>query len=536
MTYVLLAWRKPGDLDPPADAASAYRMLRGQRAMPEHAAIRFAALEEALHARFPPRPTDEPTANDAWVDGSGPGEIDEPVLPIALNADGRHFGAVYQHVVARARRVGLNIYDPVRGEHFLVDGTRLPQGPPIDEASAMQAWRSSAWRRGIRDYRKAIGRGSTTALHDLAHCIRHGLGDLPRDVMLAGAMMLAAAAKDDARRRHRLETLKMLHPELRPLQARLRDELRHARDQLELIDRELDATKSERKRLEALSRNPSRMSMQDWQSLQMQAQCGDHRAALMLAHAFRPGVAGATSRPPWSAEPLAYQRYVMLAARQDSVDAQRRVAAGLASGADGWPHEPGQALTWMKRAILGGAADLADPAIRLRRKLRHGWDPAASRVAAETLLRDADRERGSGRVRLLCRACEHDHPEGWRRLGLAYLMGTDGLREDKVVGAAMLLAARKCLAASPADLGPDLPAEASALGHETLAEALALSRDLFANPDPWSMLDRHRLRLPTEPEVDSQFDPMDALGTVMPGREGEAWAFRPLRSSRGRAE
>ncbi len=526
MTYVLLAWRMPSDLDPPADAAAAYHMLRERRASSQRPASRFRALGEALHERFAPRPPDEPTANDAWIGASEWGETSEPVMPVALNTHGRHFDAVYQHVVVRARRVGLNIYDPVRGEHHLADGRRLPGGPAIDEATAAHAWRSSDWKRGLRDYRKAFTRGSRAALHDLALCVRHGLGGLPVDVMLAGAMMLTAGAKDDARRRQRLDTLKMLHPELRPLQARLRDDLRAARSVLAVVDRESKAIKAERKRLEGLSHSPTKMTLQDWRSLQMQAQCGDHRAALMLAEAFRPGAEGAP-RPPWPAEPLAYQRYVMLAARQGSMLAQRRVAGGLASGVGGWPHEPDQALTWMKRALVAGAVDLADPAIRLRRRLRLGWDSTQRINRADELLKEAALEVGPARVRLLRQACEHDHPTGWRLLGQAHLEGSDGLCPDVVVGAALVLAGRKCLAASGEEIGPDLPAELAGLGTDALDEALALSRQLLADTDPWSTIDRHRSRAPFEPEVDSQFDPMDALGEVKPGQDGLSWAFRP---------
>jgi hypothetical protein len=135
--------------------------------------------------------------------------------------------------------------------------------------------------------------------------------------------------------------------------------------------------------------------------------------------------------------------------------AQRRVAEGLASGVGGWPHDPAQALSWMKRALVAGSVHLADPAIRLRRRLRLGWEAAAHPARGEALFNDATRD-----------------------------------------------------------------------------DALALARQLLADTDPWSTIDRHRRRVPYEPTVDSQFDPMDALGTVSAGQEGTPWTFRPRRASR----
>ncbi len=517
MSYILIAWKRPRGSDAPVDAATAYALLRVRRATKRRPSSRLIAYVRALHDRFAPLAATEPTANDAWV--GQPSNTVEPVLTLELNERGRHFDAVYQHAIVQARRVGLNVFDPSTGDHHLSNGQRLPAGPLIDESTAARAWRGADWQSAIRDYRKAITKGSATALHDLAHCIRHGLGDLPVHLLLAGAMMQVAGAKDEARRRHRLETLKMLDPALRELQATLRTQMRDARNVLSVVDRELKAATTERRRLDALPRSPTAYTEDDWWSLQFQAQCGDYWAAWRLANAFRPD-ADTLARPPWEREHAAYQHYVMLAAHHGSSYSQRRVAEGLASGEGGWPHDMAEALVWMKRALVGGEAVLAAPAIRLRRRLGDGWDPAADRDLAEGVLREASGKSGASRVRLLRRACELDHPDGWRLLGLAYLLGSDGLPQDAVIGAALTLAAQKSFASSEAELGRDKPTELAAIAADDINDALVLCHKLMAEPDPWTTIEHHGRGLPVEPVVDSELDDLDTLAsTISPGRD-----------------
>lgn len=522
MGYALVAWKKPHGHKLPTDVTAANALLSERRASPRRPSSRFRALGEALYERFAPSPDRrKPTSNDAWADGSEAGTTVEPVFTFELNDRSWHFDAAYQHAVVQARRLGLNIYDPQREEHHLVNGAQLPPGPPIDEASSARAWRMTDWENALRDYRKAIEKGSATALHDLAQCIRHGLGGLPVHVPLAAAMMQVAGAKDDTRRRQRLATQKLVEPELRELQTSLRDRLRAARDLVAFVDRELDATVTERRRLDALPRVPANYSHDDWLSMRMQAAFGDYWAAWRLANAFRPSAA-TLARPPWPIEDSAYQRCVLLAARLGSSYSQRRVAEGLLSGEGGWPLDLDSALMWMKRALAGGEEVLARPVARLKHRLAQGWEAVPNRDLAEDLLHSARRRTGESRVNLLRRACELDHPEGWRQLGQAYLRGSDGLKKDRVVGAALVLAAMKTFAASDAELGRDKPAELARVDVHEIDRALQLAHALMADPDPWATIALHDDGKRKEVDFfhDEEDEQLDGLATkIYPGVE-----------------
>jgi TPR repeat protein len=519
VTYILIAWRRPKGSDAPVDAATAFALLRVQRASKRRPSSRFLAFGQAMRERFPPRAGADPSDNDVWVGKSESGTTVEPVMTFELDEHSRFFDAAYQHAIVQARRMGLNIYDPAAGEHHLAGSQRFPPGPVIDETTAVRAWRNADWKSGIRSYRRAIAKGSATAVHDLALCVRHGLGDLPVHVVLAGAMMMVAGARDETRRRQRLETLKMLDPGLREMQGALRDELRAAPDILVVVDREIDAATRERRRLDALPRSPSKYTEDDWWSLQLQAQSGDYWAAWRLANAFRLD-ADTIAHPPWEREPAAYQHYVMLAARLGSSYSQRRIAEGLLAGEGGWPHDPAEALVWMKRALAGGEGVLARPAIRLRRRLRQGWDPEADRAVAEGVLREASGRSGRSRVQLLRRACELDHPDGWRLMGYAYLQGSDGLPQNNVAGAALVLAAQKTFATFDAELGRDKPPELAGIPSDEIDDALSLCHKLLADPDPWTTIEHHGRGLPIEPEIESEMDDLDTLAsTISPGRE-----------------
>jgi TPR repeat protein len=520
MGYVLVAWKKPHGHKLPTDLPAANALLSERRTAPRRPSSRFHALGEALHDRFPPSAGRTPTSNDAWADGSEFGNSVEPVFTFELNDRSWHFDAAYQHAVVQARRLGLNLYDPQREEHHLVNGAQLPPGPAIDEASSARAWRMTDWENALRDYRKAIEKGSATALHDLGQCIRHGLGGLPVHIPLAAAMMQVAGAKDDTRRRQRLSTQKLVEADLRELQVSLRDRLRAARDMVGFVDRELDAAVTERRRLDALPRVPANYSHDDWLSMRMQAGFGDYWAAWRLANAFRPGAA-TLARPPWPIEDSAYQRCVLLAARLGSSYSQRRVAEGLLSGEGGWPLDLESALMWMKRALAGGEYVLAKPVERLKRRLAQGWEAGPNRDLAEDLLHSARRRTGESRVNLLRRACELDHPEGWRQLGYAYLRGSDGLKKDRIVGAALVLTAMKTFAESDVELGRDKPAELARIDTHDIGRALQLAHALMADPDPWTTLEHNGSRVADEQDFfHDEDDELDTLATkIHPGVE-----------------
>jgi hypothetical protein len=156
MGYVLVAWKKPHGHKLPSDLTTANALLSERRMSPRRPSSRFVALGEALYERFAPSADRRtPTSNDAWADGSESGNTVEPVFTFELNDRSWHFDAAYQHAVVQARRLGLNLYDPQREEHHLVNGVQLPHGPVIDEATPIGRARcATTARRSPRDRRR----------------------------------------------------------------------------------------------------------------------------------------------------------------------------------------------------------------------------------------------------------------------------------------------------------------------------------------------------------------------------------------------
>lgn len=485
MTYLLTVWESPAGAPAPADGPAANAMLARQQAAPKVPNRRFGAFVQALFERFPPD-GDGFGEYDAW---DGP-EQGGPTENLGVNTHGHHFEAAYQHAVVQARRLGLNVYDLQSGEHHLADGRSLPQGKkPLNAEGAEAAWRASNWAAAVKQLREAASQGDRCALHDLGRCFAEGLG-MPRHLMLAGALMQMAAARDEVRLRQRLDTLKAWPAEWRERQAALRDRLRAAPALLPAIDAEVAATKARRAGVPR-SGEPASYSAEDWWLLREAAADGDAVALWRLVFAFAPH---ATSRgsPPWPEEPDAYRRYLLLAATRADAQAQRRVAEGLLSGRDGWPLDPPDALRWMRRASANRGGGLAGPIERLARRLAGGWDPLRDRPQAEQALRDARQADGQARLALLRRACELDHPDAWRELGQAYQRGELGLEKDELIGGALHLHAQKDLSLSSGELDMARPAALAGLDTFQVDDALRLCRELIGDTTPWQTIARYQ--------------------------------------------
>ncbi len=500
MSYVLTVWDPPPGVPPPVDEAQADAQLeQQQRVLGPVANARMREFGLALYERFPPT-GDDVGPNDAWTDGSEAGETGGAELTFGVNTRGLHFTAACMHAVVQARRLGLNLYDPQAGDHVLADGRRLPPGDDIDEVVADTLWRASDWKAGVAAYREAIAEGDPQALHGLALCLREGLGG-PRHITLAGALMQLAACSDEPRRRQRLATLKALPAELREAQAALREKLRAAPQLLPALDAQLAASQAER---EMVGRSSWRAPPPPggWDTLHRLAAEGDVQAALRLSFAYGP-YAEAAAAAPGAPDPQASRRYRLSAAAWGDEGAQRRLAEVLLSGRGAEPLNAAEALLWMRRCQAAGGRGLQDVITRLTQRLASGWDAQRDRPRAEHALQEAARlaasSQGGARVAQLRRACELDHPEGWRQLGLAYLRGEDGLPQDAVAGAALMLTGRKELSLSDGELGRARPAELKDVGTFDIDDALRLCRQLIAEPDPWGTLARYRKWLQTAP-------------------------------------
>jgi TPR repeat protein len=518
LSFVITIWQMPPGAAAPANIKEADALVEQQLAAPLHPSPVFRALGEALYARFPPS-TVGFGANDAWLDSLDIGDHDEgPTLNIGLNTSGHHFNASYQHAVVQARRLGLNLYDPQTGEHHLADGRRLPEGePPFDEISADAAWRASDWKAAILGLRSGVEVNLSEGIHDFARALQEGLG-MPRQLMLAGALMQIAAAPDDARRRQRLAALKAWPADLRDRQAALRDRLRAAPSLLSAIDVEMAATEEIRKPLRMMPWTTGSYDHATWWLLREQAEDGDNTAAQRIAHADGP-IKRLRGNPPWVLQPDDYHRYLRLAADRGDEDALRSVIEGLLSGRDGWPLDPRQALHLMRKAaVIHRSRWLGELAGRLASRFDAGWDPKRDRPQAEQLLKLAAVATGEDRLAFLRRACELDHPEAWRQLGNGYLRGDMGLPTDAIVGAALYLFAQKDLSSSGTHVGR-WPLD-DKLGIFERDDALWICHALIGEADPWRLIERAKHKLDHEPRITVALgQDMKSRVQVTPGRK-----------------
>lgn len=498
MSYTLCVWALPVGAAPPTDVAAADALLHAASTQPPRAAG-FTAFGAALYERFAPG-GDDVSENDAWSDGSEAGDTTDPVLSFGLNTQGRHFQAAYQHAVVSANALGLNLHDPQSGEHFLADGRRLPKGRSVDAVDALATWRASDWAAGWQDLRRDALAGSAEALHDLGFLLREGVGPRlhqwvgrPHLRRLAAAVMLEAAATDDARRRQRLATLKAM-PEFLRVQAQALRAGWQAGDpaaRLAAIDAEITRRTAVRLRLCQLPWGANALDEATWLALREEAWDGESQAAGRLADLLNPYWLGDV-RPPAPVLEDGRRRYLELAAEWGNGERAIAVASRLLVGENGWPLDVPAAVTWLRRAAADGAAQATPMADQLRQRLASGWSPAADRRQAEQLLPEADRASGSARLAALRKACELDHPVAWRRMGEAYLAGTDGLPQDPLAALAMQLYARKDFSVSDSGIEPPRPSAMKGIDAFDVIEVLRFTRGLVGHPDPWMRFARWR--------------------------------------------
>lgn len=503
MSFVLTVWEMPAGAQPPADDRAAEALLEQQQALPETPNARIDAWAEALQERFPPD-----AQGFGEYEGWGSPPYTGPTLNFGLLTHGYFFTAAYRHAVVQANRLGLNIYDPQTGEHHLADGRRLPDGEqPFDEHSADVAWHKADWGKYMPDLRQVVRGGDRNALHDLGRCYAEGHG-VPRQLMLAGALMQLAAAPDDIRRRQHLETLKAWPADLRERQAELRERLRAAPELLPAIDAEVQAAKDRGARA-TVKIEPATFTADDWWRLREAALDGHEYALERLAHSLSP-YAKPGGRPPWPDEPAAHTQWWLLAASRNTHSGVLVAASGLLSGLHGWPQDLPRALFWLRRAQAGASkgSNIDAPVERIVKRLAEGWNPQHDRPQAEQLLHEAMRTLGSHRLALLRQACELDHPEAWQRLGTAYQRGDLGLKADDIVGAALHLVAQKALAWTRMELGWTRPEALGDLDYGGTADALELCKKLIADTRPWQTIEafQHELDNSTIIQVSSFAD------------------------------
>lgn len=504
MSYTLCVWQSPSADALPADLSAAGVQLAEQRARGRTGAQNplFLALAAALYERFPP--AEDQDENEVWVDGSEDGQTDQACYSFGLLGR-RFFTPAYLHAVAHCRRLGLNLYDPQSGDHFLADGRGLLGDGKVEAAlsladnlwEAETAWRQVDWAAALADWRQAVARGSNEALHELGRVMHLGLGRPPMH-QLGTALMVLAAVDLPVFEQARSAAYRALAP---GLQRELPDQLgrlRAAPDLLAGIDAELATEDARRAAVapwpwDARGWNPERLT-----ALWRLAADGMAEAAERLAQALETTperVAELGGPPVADAASMAAQLRVM-AAEAGAPEAQVALAQRLLVGEAGWALDPAGALLWLRRAHLAGRPGLDKAVPQLASRLAKGWDAVEARNRAVAMMPGPPDQTVHSRMARLRRACELDLPEAWREMGHAHLAGVQGLPLDPVVGAALVLFSHKQLSTSSHTLPAWVRAQLPPLHDSVLDEALHLCRRLVGHADPWALIHQAPTRLP----------------------------------------
>lgn len=496
MSYTLCAWQSPLADALPADRAAADAQLAEQRARGHTGAKSpfFLGLAEALYERFPP--TEDQGENGVWTDSSEDGQTDEAVFSFGLQTK-RFFESAYLHAVAQARRLGLNLYDPQSGDHFLADGRGLLGDGRTEAARSLEddlweaevAWRRSDWTTALGDWRQAIARGSAHAMHDYGRVLRLGLGGPPWH-QLGTALMILAAVDQPSFEQDRSTAYRSLAPGLQRELPEMLARLRAAPELLPAIDAELGWEKTRREAIAPWPWDPRGWSPERLTALWRLAADGMAEAAERLAQALETNpqqVAELGGPEPDHAPGMAAQLR-LLAAEAGAPEAQVQVAQRLLAGEAGWALDPAGALLWLRRAQMTGRPGLEAAVAQLGQRLAQGWNATADRDSARAAMPGPPDQTAHSRMARLRRACELDLPEAWREMGQAYTAGIQGLPRHPVVGTALILFSHKQLCTSSQALPAWVRAQLPPVHAQVLDEALALSRRLVGASDPWALI------------------------------------------------
>jgi len=186
MSYTLQLWEKPADWPWPGTKAEADAQFeRMQDSPPPGQNPKFLAFGQALYERFPPE-------MDAWLDGSEEGVTEDATLGFGLLTGSPHWDAAFDHAWEQAGRLGLNLYDPQSGVHYLGNGD-VPEEPDLEVQRAVRARKAGDDRAAWAEYRRLAARGNPHALYAMGRALRFGVMDQRRHFDLAAALQLLGA-------------------------------------------------------------------------------------------------------------------------------------------------------------------------------------------------------------------------------------------------------------------------------------------------------------------------------------------------------
>lgn len=184
MSYTLQLWEKPADWPWPATKAEAEAQFERASNGPQGPLNpRFVAWAQAVQERFP-------EVWDIWL--GNPQEDTEPTLGFGLNTRTPDWGPPFDHACEQAHRLGLNLYDPQNGMHYLANGD-VPQEPDLQVRHAVRARKEGDDATAWAEYRRWAAQGNRHALYALGRALRFGTMEQRRHFDLAAALQLLGA-------------------------------------------------------------------------------------------------------------------------------------------------------------------------------------------------------------------------------------------------------------------------------------------------------------------------------------------------------
>ena len=178
MSYTIQIWEKPADWPWPttkAEADAQYERAEAGPLVPMNP--KFTAWAQAVEQRFP----------EFWDIYLGGPELTDPTWGVGINTRAADWGAPFDDGWEQAVRLGLNLYDPQSGVHYLANGD-APEEPDLPVQRAVRARKAGDHATAWAEYRRWAARGNPHALYALGRALRFGTMGQRRHFELAAAL------------------------------------------------------------------------------------------------------------------------------------------------------------------------------------------------------------------------------------------------------------------------------------------------------------------------------------------------------------
>lgn len=190
MSYTIQIWEKPADWPWPTTKAEADAQYERAEAGPQVPMNpKFAAWAQAVEQRSP----------GFWDIYLGGPEMTDPTWGVGINTRASEWGAPFDEGWEQAVRLGLNLYDPQSGVHYLANGD-APEEPDLPVQRAARARKAGDDATAWAEYRHWAARGNPHALYALGRALRFGTMGQRRHFDLAAALQLMGAHDTETRK------------------------------------------------------------------------------------------------------------------------------------------------------------------------------------------------------------------------------------------------------------------------------------------------------------------------------------------------